>query len=212
MYEEKIVVQNKSGLHARPASQLVELSQQYRSDVTILTEEDEINAKSIISVLAGGVLPGREITLQVEGVDEAEAGGGPWSRFPASCRINAGAPASAPTETEESMELKSRQTYILRSLLDADREVTPPRSFWRSWGSPSGTFYYDVEKINDYLAQHGMGRLVISGARVRARDPRPGPPWTASSGATAAISFPSPSGGPWRSSTSSTAKPSPSAA
>ena len=40
MYEEKIVVQNKSGLHARPASQLVELSQQYRSDVTILTEED----------------------------------------------------------------------------------------------------------------------------------------------------------------------------
>ena len=78
MYEEKIVVQNKSGLHARPASQLVELSQQYRSDVTILTEEDEINAKSIM--LAGGVLPGTEITLQVEGVDEAEAGAA-LSRF-----------------------------------------------------------------------------------------------------------------------------------
>ena len=80
MYEEKIMVQNKSGLHARPASQLVELSQQYRSDVTILTEEDEINAKSIISVLAGGVLPGTEITLQVEGGDEAEAGAA-LSRF-----------------------------------------------------------------------------------------------------------------------------------
>lgn len=74
MYEEKIVIQNKSGLHARPASQLVELSQQYHSDVTLLTEEDEINAKSIISVLAGGVLPGTEITLRVEGDDESEAG------------------------------------------------------------------------------------------------------------------------------------------
>lgn len=74
MYEKKITVQNKSGLHARPASQLVELSQRYKSDVTILTDEDEINAKSIISVLAGGVLPGTEITLQVEGADEAEAG------------------------------------------------------------------------------------------------------------------------------------------
>ena len=48
--------------------------------MTILTEEDEINAKSIISVLAGGVLPGTEITLQVEGVDEAEAGAA-LSRF-----------------------------------------------------------------------------------------------------------------------------------
>ena len=65
------------------------------------------------------------------------------------------------------MELKSRQTYILRSLLDADREVTSAELL-EKLGIAKRTFYYDVEKINDYLAQHGMGRLVISGARVRA--------------------------------------------
>ena len=65
------------------------------------------------------------------------------------------------------MELKSRQTYILRSLLDADREVTSAELL-EKLGIAKRTFYYDVEKINDYLAQHGMGRLAISGARVRA--------------------------------------------
>ena len=54
------------------------------------------------------------------------------------------------------MELKSRQTYILRSLLDADREVTSAELL-EKLGIAKRTFYYDVEKINDYLAQHGMG-------------------------------------------------------
>ena len=35
--------------------------------------DDEINAKSIISVLSGGILPGMEVMLQVEGSDEREA-------------------------------------------------------------------------------------------------------------------------------------------
>lgn len=64
------------------------------------------------------------------------------------------------------MELKSRQTYILRSLLDADREVTSAELLDKL-GIAKRTFYYDVEKINDYLAQHKMGRLTISGSRIR---------------------------------------------
>ncbi len=70
MVEKKIVIKNKTGLHARPATELVELSSKFESDVLIYTDEEEIDAKSIISVLSGGVFPGAEITLQVTGTDE----------------------------------------------------------------------------------------------------------------------------------------------
>ena len=73
MYEEKITIQNQSGLHARPASELVEVSSKYDSDIILVHEDDEINAKSIISVLSGCILPGMEVLLQVEGSDEQEA-------------------------------------------------------------------------------------------------------------------------------------------
>ena len=65
------------------------------------------------------------------------------------------------------MELKSRQTYILRSLLDAEQGLTSTYLL-QILGIAKRTFYYDVEKINDYLAQYRMGRLVIGGQRIRA--------------------------------------------
>ena len=74
MYQETIVIQNKTGLHARPASLLLELAQGFESEVMLHTEDEEVNAKSIISILAGGILPGTEVRLEVEGADEAEAG------------------------------------------------------------------------------------------------------------------------------------------
>lgn len=75
MYQQKITIKNKTGLHARPASELVEFCSKFQSDVILKTENDEeINAKSIISVLSGGFYGGSKLTLQVEGPDEIEAG------------------------------------------------------------------------------------------------------------------------------------------
>ncbi|OUN26417.1 HPr family phosphocarrier protein [Pseudoflavonifractor sp. An85] len=75
MYTEKIVIKNKTGLHARPASELVELSSKFQSEIILMVEDDdEVNAKSIISVLSGGIMPDTEVLLQVEGTDEKEAG------------------------------------------------------------------------------------------------------------------------------------------
>lgn len=74
MVEMTLVVQNATGLHARPATDLVKLCQQFESDVIIYKEDDEINAKSIVSVLAGGVMQGDEIRMEISGPDEQEAG------------------------------------------------------------------------------------------------------------------------------------------
>ena len=73
MIEKKLMVNNATGLHARPASELAALSATFESDITILTPEAEINPKSIISILSGGVYQGTEITLQVSGPDEETA-------------------------------------------------------------------------------------------------------------------------------------------
>ena len=74
MFERQIKVSNKTGLHARPASDLTVLCQKFDSDILIITPDTEINPKSIISILAGGVSHGTTIRLRVEGVDEEEAG------------------------------------------------------------------------------------------------------------------------------------------
>ena len=74
MLERQIKVSNKTGLHARPASDLTVLCQKFDSDILIITPDTEINPKSIISILAGGVSQGTTIRLRVEGVDEEEAG------------------------------------------------------------------------------------------------------------------------------------------
>ncbi len=74
MFEKKIVVNNKTGLHARPASDLAKLCQKFDCDIIIKLGNVNINPKSVISILAGGVSHGSAILLQVEGKDEKRAG------------------------------------------------------------------------------------------------------------------------------------------
>jgi len=73
MISAKVTVNNRTGLHARPASQLVQLSSKFESELQIITDNDEINPKSIISVLSGGISQGTTIELRAEGPDEQDA-------------------------------------------------------------------------------------------------------------------------------------------
>lgn len=75
MYQKCLTINNKTGLHARPASELVEFCNKFESEIVLMTESDEeINAKSIISILSNGVYQGTKVKLQVKGPDEASAG------------------------------------------------------------------------------------------------------------------------------------------
>jgi phosphocarrier protein HPr len=74
MFQKEIVINNHTGLHARPASELVELCSKFESDITLVKDdEEEINAKSIISILSAGIYQGTRISLQIEGPDEDTA-------------------------------------------------------------------------------------------------------------------------------------------
>ena len=79
MKEEKIIVNNKVGLHARPASLFVQEALKFTSEINVFCQDPETkedrnaNAKSILSVLTLGVFQGMEITITAEGKDEVDA-------------------------------------------------------------------------------------------------------------------------------------------
>ena len=72
--EKKIVINNKHGLHARPAALFVQTANKYDSSVKLYKDGAQVvDGKSIISILSLGANAGTEIKLIVEGEDAQEA-------------------------------------------------------------------------------------------------------------------------------------------
>ena len=55
MVERKVTVVNPTGLHLRPAGLLCQTSMKFDSKVMIFYKEKEINAKSVLNVMASGI-------------------------------------------------------------------------------------------------------------------------------------------------------------
>lgn len=73
MYSESIEVQNKTGLHARPAAVFVQAASKFKSNITIEKDLKQANAKSILSLLSIGASMGSAIKITAEGEDENQA-------------------------------------------------------------------------------------------------------------------------------------------
>lgn len=73
MVERTIMVVNPTGLHLRPAGLLCQASMKFQSKVLLLHKEKEINAKSVLNVMASGIRCGTEIIVRCEGPDEEDA-------------------------------------------------------------------------------------------------------------------------------------------
>lgn len=73
MKQIELVIQNQTGLHARPAKVLVNLAKQFKSNISLQHGGKRANAKSMVSVLTLGAVRGSDITVQADGVDEDKA-------------------------------------------------------------------------------------------------------------------------------------------
>ena len=73
MISETVVIQNKVGLHSRPATSFIQKANEYRCSVWIEKNERRVNAKSLLGVLSLGVLQGTEISIITDGPDERDA-------------------------------------------------------------------------------------------------------------------------------------------
>ena len=73
MYEQKVILTNEIGLHARPASIFIRAAVKYPCDITVAKNGRSYNAKSIMSVLSMSASNGDELTLRADGDKEEEA-------------------------------------------------------------------------------------------------------------------------------------------
>lgn len=71
MFERRVTISNKRGLHARAASRLVEVANRHASDIRVLSGDREADGKNIMSLIMLAASPGTEILLQADG-DDAE--------------------------------------------------------------------------------------------------------------------------------------------
>ena len=70
MVSKKVVIENPTGLHLRPAGILCKEAMQFKSLITFNFRGGTANAKSVLSVLGACIKSGTEIELVCEGEDE----------------------------------------------------------------------------------------------------------------------------------------------
>lgn len=73
MVSQEVTIKNRAGIHARPAALLVQRANQYSSQILIKKGDNQINAKSIMGILALGASYNSVLELIVEGDDENQA-------------------------------------------------------------------------------------------------------------------------------------------
>ncbi|NLU36545.1 MAG: HPr family phosphocarrier protein [Clostridiales bacterium] len=73
MIEKEFIIENESGLHARPAARLIKEASSFSSDISIIRGNKVGNAKSLLSVLALGVYKGTKVKVRIDGSDEVAA-------------------------------------------------------------------------------------------------------------------------------------------
>ncbi len=72
MVSQKVTVINPSGLHARPAGELVKICSKCNSDIMIRVGERVINPKSILVLMSAAIRCGTEIEVECSGETEKE--------------------------------------------------------------------------------------------------------------------------------------------
>lgn len=73
MREQTMVITDDTGVHARPATILVNKAGNFESEVTLSYNGKTVNLKSIMGIMSLGIPKGAEITINAQGNDEEEA-------------------------------------------------------------------------------------------------------------------------------------------
>ena len=73
MVKDTIIIENETGLHARPATEISKEAMRYKSDIKFVVNGKEANAKSPLMIMAAGIKSKSEMEIICEGEDEKEA-------------------------------------------------------------------------------------------------------------------------------------------
>ena len=73
MEKQQFIIKSDTGIHARPATLLVQTAGRYASEILLTYKDKSVNLKSIMGVMSLGVGQGSIIEISAEGPDEAAA-------------------------------------------------------------------------------------------------------------------------------------------
>jgi phosphocarrier protein len=73
MIERTVTIANKNGLHARPAAEIVKTAAKFKSDITLVRDDLEVNGKSIMGVMMLAAEYGSSLVLRADGPDADDA-------------------------------------------------------------------------------------------------------------------------------------------
>jgi phosphocarrier protein len=73
MIERSVQIANRNGLHARPAAEIVKTSAKFKSEITIVRDDLEVNGKSIMGVMMLAAEFGATLTIRAHGPDAQQA-------------------------------------------------------------------------------------------------------------------------------------------
>jgi phosphocarrier protein HPr len=71
--EREVAIRNRLGLHARAAAKFVQTASRFQSEIKIRKNGEEVDGKSILGLLLLAASQGTQITIAVDGEDEAAA-------------------------------------------------------------------------------------------------------------------------------------------
>lgn len=72
-HETKVKVVNEHGLHARPATEFVQLANTFHAEVLVAKTDSPVDGKSIASMLTLNAPCGTELRIQARGADADRA-------------------------------------------------------------------------------------------------------------------------------------------
>lgn len=68
-HASEIIIENRNGLHARPAAMFVKISSRYRAEVWVEKDGERVNGKSIMGLMMLAAGKGSKLTVIAEGSD-----------------------------------------------------------------------------------------------------------------------------------------------
>lgn len=73
MTTKDITIEIQQGMETSPVAKCVQVASQFESKIYFEYETKKVNAKSIMGMMALGIIPGRTIKVSADGSDETQA-------------------------------------------------------------------------------------------------------------------------------------------
>ena len=73
MKKANVVIENETGLHARPATELAKLAMKYKCTINLIVNGKLIDARSPLMIMSAGIKSKTELEILCDGEDEEKA-------------------------------------------------------------------------------------------------------------------------------------------